>query len=54
MLITLSITPESVEILKTLSNKSGFKHSKLFRMFIDFFNKNPDDFKNLIEGDYDL
>jgi len=54
MIKSLSLTPKSIKVLEELSNKSDFNHSKLFRMFIDYFNKNPNDFKKLIEGDYDL
>lgn len=54
MPITLSLTSEYIETLKDLSNKSGFNYSKLFRCCIDYFNKNPNEFKKLVEGDYDL
>ena len=54
MNITLSMTSKSIEILEELSRKSDVSNSKLVRMFLDYFNKNPDDYKKLIEGDYDL
>jgi len=50
--ITLSLTSEHFKKLTELKRKSKINKSMLFRMFVDYFDKHPDEFKKLCEGDY--
>ncbi|KKM25457.1 hypothetical protein LCGC14_1594860 [marine sediment metagenome] len=50
--ITLSLTSEHFERLNKLKTKSKINKSMLFRMFVDYFDKQPTEFKKLCEGDY--
>ena len=50
--ITLSLTSEHIERLNKLKTKSKINKSMLFRMFVDYFDKQPTEFKKLCEGDY--
>ena len=50
--IGLSITSKHSEKLTKLKEKSKINKSMLFRMFIDYFDKHPNEFKKLREGNY--
>ena len=50
--ITLSLTSKHFTKLTELKKKSKINKSMLFRMAIDYFDKHPNEFKKLCEGDY--
>ena len=50
--ITSSLTSKHFKKLNELKKKSKINKSMLFRMFIDYFDKHPTEFKKLQEGDY--
>ena len=50
--ITLSLTSEHFKRLTELKKKSKINKSMLFRMFVDYFDKHPSEFKKLCESDY--
>ena len=53
MVITFSIDSEYLKKFESLRDKANQKNSRLFRMFINYFNENYNEFIKLIEGGYD-
>ena len=50
--IGLTLTSKYFTKFNELKKKSKINKSMLFRMFIDYFDKHPSEFKKLCEGDY--
>lgn len=51
---TISLTIKSNEKLDNMKRKTKINRSKLLRMFINYFDRNPAEFKKMIKGDYDI
>ncbi|KKN59623.1 hypothetical protein LCGC14_0540200 [marine sediment metagenome] len=49
---TLSMTNKTLKRLVDMSEKIEINASLLFRMMINYFHKNKDKIKELVEGDY--
>ena len=51
---TISLSIKTDERLNKISKKTKIPESKLLRMFINYFSKNPSELKKIIKGDYDI
>jgi len=50
---SITLTLETINRLVDMSNEMDINHSKLIRIFINYFNQNRVELKEIIKGDFD-